>query len=84
MTITGLRISLFIFLGYGDSSLDIQFSVWAKRENYLDLKNGIYEEIKVAFDAAGIEIPFPHRSIYAGSVTGPFPVRIIDNPAEDV
>ena len=75
---------LFIFLGYGDSSLDIQFSVWAKRENYLDLRNGIYEEIKVAFDAAGIEIPFPHRSIYAGSVTGPFPVRIIDNPAEDV
>ncbi|MDF1554929.1 MAG: mechanosensitive ion channel family protein [Deferrisomatales bacterium] len=74
---------LFIFLGYGDSSLDIQFSVWAKRENFLDLRNGIYEEIKLAFDAAGIEIPFPHRSLYAGSVTDPFPIRIIDSPAED-
>lgn len=74
---------LFIFLGYGDSSLDIQFSVWAKRENYLDLKNGIYEEIKLAFDAAGIEIPFPHRSLYAGSVTDPFPVRVVGSSAED-
>ncbi|HSH70842.1 MAG TPA: mechanosensitive ion channel family protein, partial [Deferrisomatales bacterium] len=74
---------LFIFLGYGESSLDIQFSVWAKRENFLDLRNGIYEEIKLAFDAAGIEIPFPHRSLYAGSVTDPFPIRIIDSPAED-
>jgi small-conductance mechanosensitive channel len=74
---------LFVFLGYGDSSLDIQFSVWALRENFLDLKNGIYEEIKLAFDAAGIEIPFPHRSLYTGSVTEPFPVRMVD-PAEEV
>jgi small-conductance mechanosensitive channel len=51
---------LFIFLGFGDSSLDIQFSVWAARENFLALKNSIQEEIKVAFDEAGIEIPFPH------------------------
>lgn len=70
---------LFIFLGYGDSSLDIQFSVWAKRENFLDLRNSLYEEIKQAFDEQGIEIPFPHLSIYAGSVTEPFPVRVSGN-----
>lgn len=68
---------LFLFLGYGDSSLDLQFSVWGKRENYLPLKNSILEEIKVAFDAAGIEIPFPHISLYTGSVTDPFPVRVV-------
>lgn len=68
---------LFLFLGYGDSSLDLQFSVWGKRENYLLLKNSILEEIKNAFDTAGIEIPFPHISLYAGSVTEPFPVRIV-------
>jgi len=73
---------LFIFLGYGESSLDIQFSVWAIRENFLDLKNSIYEEIKQAFDAAGIEIPFPHRSLYTGSVTEPFPVRVIAGAGE--
>jgi small-conductance mechanosensitive channel len=68
---------MFIFLGYGDSALEMQFSVWGKRENFIPLRNAILEEIKVAFDAAGIEIPFPHRSIYTGSVTDPFPVRIV-------
>ncbi len=68
---------LFIFLGFGDSSLDLQFSVWATRENYIELRNTIHTEVKAAFDAAGIEIPFPHRSIYTGAVTKPFPVEVV-------
>jgi len=68
---------LFIFLGFGDSSQDIQFSVWARRENFLELRNTIHTDIKEAFDRAGIEIPFPHRSLYTGEVTRPFPVQII-------
>ncbi len=65
---------LFIFTGFGDSSLDIQFSIWSKRENFLELRNTMQEQVKVAFDEAGIEIPFPHRTIYTGEVTRPFPV----------
>ena len=72
---------LFIFLGFGDSSLDIQFSVWATRESFLALRNSITAEIKRAFDAAGIEIPFPHRSLYAGEATRPFPITIVDAPS---
>jgi small-conductance mechanosensitive channel len=68
---------LIIFQGFGDSALNLQFSIWAKRENYLALRNAMPEEVKKAFDAAGIEIPFPHRSLYAGSVTDPFPVRLV-------
>ncbi len=68
---------IFVFLGFGESSLDMQFSVWVKREKFIDLKNSIHEEIKEAFDAEGIEIPFPHRSLYTGSVTEPFPIRVI-------
>lgn len=67
---------LFIFTGFGESSLDIQFSAWAKRENYLDLRNSLQEEVKRAFDEAGIEIPFPHRALYAGEETRPFPVVV--------
>jgi small-conductance mechanosensitive channel len=73
---------LFIFLGFGDSSLNIQFSVWAKRENFLGLRNAITAEIKAAFDAAGIEIPFPHRSLYAGEATRPLPVMLVPPPPD--
>lgn len=68
---------LFIFKRFGDSALELQFSVWGRRENYLQLLNSVHREIKTAFDAAGIEIPFPHRTLYAGTVTEPFPVRVV-------
>jgi small-conductance mechanosensitive channel len=67
---------LFILLGFGSSSVNIQFSVWAKRENFLALKNTMYQQIKKTFDELGIEIPFPHLSIYAGEATKPIPVTV--------
>ena len=67
---------LIIMQGFGDSSINIQFSVWAARENYLALRNGIYERVKLAFDENEIEIPFPHRTLYAGSDTEPLPLEI--------
>jgi small-conductance mechanosensitive channel len=66
------------YLGFGDSSIDIQFSVWAARPHFLDLRNSLYEEIKKTFDEKGIEIPFPHRTLYAGSVTLPIPVKMTE------
>lgn len=74
---------LCIFRGFGDSSIDLQFSVWTKTENYLHLLNSIQEEIKSAFDTQGIEIPFPHRTLYTGSVTEPFPVRVVEESNRD-
>ncbi|MGS2720336.1 mechanosensitive ion channel family protein [Paraglaciecola aestuariivivens] len=70
---------LFILLGFGSSSVNIQFSVWAKRENFLALKNTIYQEIKKSFDQLGIEIPFPHISVYAGEASKPMPISVQDN-----
>ncbi len=66
---------IFILTGFGSSSVDIQFSVWSRRENFLTMKNEMYMEIKKTFDQQGIEIPFPHMSLYAGSATTPFPIR---------
>ncbi|PLX94425.1 MAG: mechanosensitive ion channel protein [Desulfuromonas sp.] len=68
---------LFIFQGFGDSAMNLQFSLWTKRENFIDLKNSIHAEIKTAFDENAIEIPFPHLSLYTGSVTEPFPIRMV-------
>ncbi len=67
---------LVIIQGFGDSSVDLQFSVWGDRTRYLDLRNGIQERVKEAFDREGIEIPFPHRTIYAGSATEPMPIEL--------
>jgi small-conductance mechanosensitive channel len=67
---------IYIFQGFEDSSLSLQFSVWAKRENFLELKNSMYEQIKNAFDEENIEIPFPHLSLYTGNNTEPFPINI--------
>lgn len=58
---------LFIVTGFGSSSVDLQFSVWAQKESFLALRNTMYEKTKKAFDEQGIEIPFPHLSLYAGS-----------------
>ncbi|HSG07397.1 MAG TPA: mechanosensitive ion channel family protein [Longimicrobiales bacterium] len=65
-----------MFTAYGSSSIDFKFAVWAKRESWLAVKNSITEEVKLRLDAEGIEIPFPHVSLYTGSVTEPFPIRI--------
>nr|WP_320050053.1 mechanosensitive ion channel family protein [uncultured Desulfuromonas sp.] len=73
---------LFIFQGFGDSALNLQFSVWANRENFLELKNSIQYEIKLAFDEHRIEIPFPHITLYTGSETAPFPVKIVAGEAD--
>lgn len=67
----------FIFTGFGDSAQQFQFSVWVQKENFLQLKNAINEEIKAAFDAEGIEIPFPHRTLHTNGSGEPLPIRIV-------
>jgi small-conductance mechanosensitive channel len=64
-------------LGFGDSAIDVQFSVWCSRPNYLELKNSIQIEIHKAFNNNNIELPFPARSLYAGSSSEPIPIKII-------
>jgi small-conductance mechanosensitive channel len=72
------------FDGYGNSSLDLRLTVWTMRENFFSLKNTLLEEIKARFDSEGIEIPFPHHSLYTGEATEPFPIRIVtDRDLED-
>lgn len=73
---------LFIFTGFGASSLDIQFSVWTKRENFNDVRNTLQTEIKKVFDEKGIEIPYPHLNLIASENAAPFPVKIVEARGE--
>lgn len=68
-----------IFSGFGNSSIDLLFVAWAVKSDWLAVKNSIAEEVKKRFDEEGIEIPFPHLSLYSGSVTEPIPIRIEGN-----
>lgn len=70
---------LIVFKSFGDSGINILVGVWFEKANFLKVKNSIFQEIKAAFDAEGIEIPFPHVSLYAGEATKPFPVMQKEN-----
>jgi small-conductance mechanosensitive channel len=70
---------LVIFKGFGNSSIDLLLLIWAVKTDWLKLKNSIIEEIKKRFDEDGIEIPFPHLSLYSGLATQPIPINIVQN-----
>ncbi len=63
---------LIVFKDFGDSGINILLGVWFEKNNYLAVKNSIFQEIKKTFDTEGIEIPFPHLSIYTGEASKPF------------
>ncbi len=71
-----------IFQGFADSALNVQFSVWAARENFLELRNSMPQLVRDAFEADGIEIPYP-RSLLTGSDSeAPVRVELVTRPAE--
>jgi small-conductance mechanosensitive channel len=69
---------LILFQNFGASGLEFLLGVWFLKTDFLLLKNSLMQGIKERFDAEGIEIPFPHRSLYAGEATKPFPIRIVN------
>lgn len=52
---------LFLVMGMGEGLVEIKFGVWAKKENFFELKNAIQIEIKKAFDRYGITLPPARR-----------------------
>lgn len=63
--------------GFGPSSVDMQFSFWVPKEQVLEGRSQMMVEIKKTLDQEGIEIPFPHTSVYAGSHSAPFRVQLL-------
>jgi len=67
---------LLIIKNYAESGIIILLGLWFEKTNYLALRNSVMVKIKKAFEAEGIEIPFPHISLYSGEATKAFPVSL--------
>lgn len=50
--------------GHGDSAVEIDMRVWCSTEHYWDVKYFLEENVKLAFDEAGISIPYPQLDVH--------------------
>lgn len=53
-----------IFVGYegfGDSGISLRVQMWVQPANLVGARCALIMDLKAAFDAAGIEIPYPHQ-----------------------
>lgn len=59
-----------LFLGYGESGMQLQLSAWSAKEDFVDFRYALAESVKRALDAAGIEVPLPQRVITISRSSG--------------
>lgn len=50
-------------VAYQDSSVDFAVKVWCQSEDYWSIYYDVQEQVKEAFDEAGISIPFPQTDV---------------------
>jgi small conductance mechanosensitive channel len=55
---------IIVVTSLGDSSVNIAVRSWAKTPDYWTVHNDLIEELKYKMDEAGIEIPFPQRTVW--------------------
>ena len=49
---------------HADSALVFTVRVWVNKENYWTVNFDLNEQVKEAFDKAGIEIPYPQIDVH--------------------
>lgn len=65
-----------IWVGYqafGDSGVDMRAQMWVMPANVQNARSALIVDIKQAFDAAGIEIPYPHQVAVTKAVSEDVP-----------
>jgi small-conductance mechanosensitive channel len=63
---------------FGDSAVVIKGRIKTVPIQQWAVGREFKRRLKKAFDAEGIEIPFPHRSIYFGEASQPFLAKLLD------
>lgn len=66
---------------FADSAVMIKGRIKTKPIKQWDVGREYNRRLKQRFDAAGIEIPFPHRSVYFGEASKPFVAELLQNAA---
>jgi potassium-dependent mechanosensitive channel len=57
-----------LFLGFGESALNVELRFWAAQSVWFELKSQISMAILESFRNAGIEIPYPQRDLRVRSI----------------
>jgi len=50
--------------GYGDSAIEYVLRVWCDTGDYWDVYFDLREQVKAAFDKAGVEMTYPHVNVH--------------------
>ncbi len=74
-------IEIFGVDAFADSAVNIKGRIKTVPIKQWDLGREYLRRVKKAFDHEGIEIPFPHRSIYFGEASKPVMMQLIDASA---
>jgi small conductance mechanosensitive channel len=69
---------------FGDSGVTIKGRLRTKPVRQWDVGRQFLRRVKQAFDAEGIEIPFPHRTLYFGEASRPFEFIGAEEEAEEL
>jgi small conductance mechanosensitive channel len=56
-----------------ESSVNVVVRVWVQRTDVAQVRFGLPEKIKLAFDQHGITLPYPQRTVYLHNGTAPTP-----------
>ena len=72
-------IEIFGVDNFGESDVTIKARLKTLPLEQWSVGREYRRRLKKAFDAEGIEIPFPHRSLYVGETTRPLPVVLRDD-----
>lgn len=55
----------------GENGIDVAVYMWGDRGDYGHIVSDFYENIKIAFENAGIELPFPQRDVHVRDLPTP-------------
>lgn len=61
---------------FADSAVTLRIRIKTRPLEQWIVGREYRRRVKIAFDAAGIEIPFPHQTLYMGEASRPFEVQV--------